>query len=54
MNSFGSESFPTFIKVPGKSIESFVRKSVCPLQLEAITGFSLIVASNKGLPNPSP
>ena len=27
---------------------------MCPLQLEAITGFSLKLASNNGLPNPSP
>ena len=30
------------------------KKSKCPDQLEAITGNPVIVASNIGLPNPSP
>ena len=33
---------------------SVSRKSVCPLQLEVITGSPAIVASSNGLPNPSP
>ncbi|MDI3349717.1 hypothetical protein DCBHLPFO_00633 [Mycoplasmopsis arginini] len=33
---------------------SIGKKSLCPDQLEAITGFPVIVNSNKGLPNPSP
>ena len=37
-----------------EKVKSLGKKSICPLQLDAIIGFADKLASNKGLPNPSP
>ena len=45
----------TSVSLPPIIIALFIgKKSLCPDQLDAMTGFPVIVNSNNGLPNPSP